>query len=343
MFKQIIANYKNKFGFSLLELSIVLSITAVVLTYIMVINIESSEDAKVRATNQKLDLLEKAFANYVATYNSLPCPGNWNDSPFVVNFGSERSSAAATCNPSPDWYYSIAYPNIVMGLVPTKTLQLSDDMAFDAWGRRITYGMIQQCKASSIQNLPGFYSTVTNSRYNAATNFGNSSTCGTGSYAMTIKSTSAGTTISNSAIMILISHGKNGHGAYSYDGGTRITTANTISADEIQNAQLTTSGVTQLNSGVFIQKSANYKNGATYFDDIVRYKTRDRLIMDAQVLNASAVYSSSICSAVSTWIASNSAASNNICGSSTSYTNASVSCRSNDLWILTDQINRLCF
>jgi hypothetical protein len=172
--------------------------------------------------------------------------------------------------------------------------------------------------------------------------------------AMKIVNSTTGTisTISQNAILVLISYGKNGHGAYPYAGGaTRVNGSNssttTISADEINNAQLTTAGALQRNAGVIVQKAPILKGGSTYFDDIVRYKTRDQLIKDARAIN---YLGNGTTSPNSSYFCTMAQTINPLPSTTTTTTSATTICGifsdancASYLTLLSDQINKLCF
>jgi hypothetical protein len=247
-----------------------------------------------------------------------------------------------------------------IGDVPTKALQIPDSYAFDAWGRKIAYFMIENCSSSAQPYLPGYSNPpgrIANSKYNATTNFSVLNKCGNSfgtGMAMKIVNSTTGTisTISQNAILVLISYGKNGHGAYPYAGGaTRVNGSNssttTISADEINNAQLTTAGALQRNAGVIVQKAPILKGGSTYFDDIVRYKTRDQLIKDARAIN---YLGNGTTSPNSSYFCTMAQTINPLPSTTTTTTSATTICGifsdancASYLTLLSDQINKLCF
>jgi prepilin-type N-terminal cleavage/methylation domain-containing protein len=321
------SNFSRR-AFSIVELSIVLVISAIIMTNVIILFTENADDARIKETNRKLDRIEQAFTQYLAEYGGLPCPGNWSDSPFIATFGVANFVVASpfTCN-GVGWYANVAQPKLEIGIIPTKTLNIPDEYAFDGWGNRFTYALgNENCNTSGQQYIAGIYPDLANPTYNAI-NF-STSTCDL----LTIKTASAGTTISNASILIM-SHGPNGHGAYSYDGSVRINIGGTLSTDEVWNAQLTAAGATQQNIGVFVQKAPILQAGSTYFDDIVRYKTKAQLIQEANVLSNAALYGSELCDVVAGWTSPN---TTTICGAS-----ADANCAPY-MWQFAEQIQKLC-
>lgn len=286
--------YSKNQAFTILELTIVLAIIAIMLGNMMIVNTEKDDAAMINETNLKMDRIEKAMADYLSYYSAIPCPAILIVGPWTANFGvanvystfptycSDNTVSTLGAASSP-WYAS---SGIELGSVPTKALQLPDNYAFDAWGRRFTYVMVQYCNQSTSPYLPtmtGYLANPTN--YYPYQGF-LSAYCGesAGNY-VTILNKTGGTTIASNAVFVLVSHGKNGHGAYSYDGTVRINSAN-AGTDEIVNAQFTNAGATSLNTRTFIQRPLQMTTiGSTgYFDDIVRFKTRQQLVKDAGLI-----------------------------------------------------------
>jgi len=297
---------KNRAGFTLIELSIVLLLISIAMGSLLSIAINKTETDRNKDTIAKMEAIEKAIAFYLAENGGIPCPADSSQAPNNAAFGvaTRNGVNAYNCNgTSPTWYFNVGFPNLALGSVPTKTLQLPDDYAFDAWGRRFTYSMIEQCNTSNIQYLVAYLpSAVTNPSYNAANNFSLAGTCGTaGTAGFTINS-AAGSTIVSNAVYVLLSHGKNGHGAYPHQGaalGTgRVVSATTPGTFEINNALYTAAGANQTGAGVYYQQTENLStlsSNVNYFDDILHYKTKYQLIKDAKVLNSNIGYSGYIC------------------------------------------------
>jgi YVTN family beta-propeller protein len=83
---------------------------------------------------------------------------------------------------------------------------------------------------------------------------------------------------SSGAIYALISHGPNGHGAYTSNGS--IINANSANANELVNAHQSSAGVAAAYTPYYVQQqpaydaATNLGNTTHYFDDIVTYKER---------------------------------------------------------------------
>jgi prepilin-type N-terminal cleavage/methylation domain-containing protein len=121
---------RNKHGFTLLEMAIVIVIIGLALGVMMQAS-KGMRDSNNRALAQKkLDVLDTAFAHFVAVNKRLPCPANGTIASSALNAGLESPSpATGTCNPATQIY----------GVVPWVTLGLSEEDATDPWLARMTY------------------------------------------------------------------------------------------------------------------------------------------------------------------------------------------------------------
>src|SRR5207237_6768383 len=92
----------------------------------------------------------------------------------------------------------------VAGVIPTKSLNLPDEYAFDEWGRRITYLVDPRATKEStcytLQNYP------TNN--------------GTGGVMVQTKDINGTVNTTDSVMYAYISHGPDGHGAFPAQGST---------------------------------------------------------------------------------------------------------------------------
>jgi prepilin-type N-terminal cleavage/methylation domain-containing protein len=147
-------------GFTLLEMSIVLAIIAVVVGGGMTMFSASLQKREFQETQFKLKAIQKALLDYRVTNNRIPCPADVTLALTDPNFGVEAgalvssawvpdagacttsgtySSDALTATASNSVAADFANGNNVEGMVPTTTLRLPDDYAVDGWGRRFMY------------------------------------------------------------------------------------------------------------------------------------------------------------------------------------------------------------
>lgn len=245
-------------GFSLVELSVVLAIISITLGGALTIATKKTESDKLNETEQKLDLIEQALEQYLVINQRLPCPADGTDiidTPTDNEYGVEGTSSDSGCTNS-------NFDNegdIYAGVVPVKTLGLADDLMIDGWGRRIDYVVDYQFANNQLTNIncDGVGNIIC---FQYADNGG-----------INVNDAS-GVARTTEAVYVLVSHGKNGYGAYGYYGNaTRLSFPTSPDADEIEN-----SGSDPTYDAIFVQKT-----GDNSFDDIVRYKPKWQLVNDA--------------------------------------------------------------
>lgn len=284
---QIITRPRNKYGvkaFTLLEMSIVIAIIAVILGGGMVIFASSLQKKQLEETNAKLAAIQAALLDYRRAFNRIPCPGNlttYNVSDAY--FGTEYSGTFdGRCLGTPGASYShlisgTACTNagqhcVFGGAVPTKTLRLPDDYAFDGWGRRILYAVDGQFTITN-----AFLNGTTTSSITYDTTPANSVTRIQIAYATT---PSYKTQIAGYA---LVSFGPNGHGAYGRLASNRITSGS-ARVEELENCDCTASAAAGTFNNTFYQMSyqPDAADPQNVFDDIVVYATRADLRSSAE-------------------------------------------------------------
>lgn len=141
---------------------------------------------------------------------------------------------------------------MVGGIIPTKTLGLPDDFAFDEWGRRFTY--VVDKRATSNNTCPSLQNYPTNN--------------GTGGVSVQLKDPAGNLSSTDSVMYAFISHGPDGHGAFPAHGsaiGARINTGST-DADELTNASVDT------NFNTSFTATKVRKDRTSTFDDLVWYR-----------------------------------------------------------------------
>ncbi len=245
-------------GFSLLELSVVMVIIAVMAGSGMVVGKATLESAQIATTNTRLNTIETALLSFRRANDRLPCPGDATALQSSANYGKEASAAGdckTTGSPVTNYSASVGGSTIVEGSLPTKALSLPDEFMYDGWGRKFAYSVWAPATAQR-----GFV------------NYGISSNCG-----MESIRNSVGMARSNNGIYTLVSYGPNGHGAYN-EMGQRLT-SQSANTDEHTNCHCGTNGVDTGYLGTYVDKdrTENPNNSLDVFDDIVRYKERWQL------------------------------------------------------------------
>ncbi|WP_339045737.1 type II secretion system protein [Candidatus Mesenet endosymbiont of Agriotes lineatus] len=229
-------------GFSLLELTIVLIILSIVFSNVLSLRNRYINKEKYQQTLKKLDIIEKTVESYAASHNRLPCPAIGELRASEKKFGLESINLEDGNFKCRDL---ILFKQISHGTVPVRTLQLDDDFMFDGWNRRIGYSID---------------SNFSNPEYYLSSRHGSIKIVGGNNQVKT-----------NHAMMVLISHGKNGYCAWSHYGETQIYNSSTNDDKRINCSNY------QTGNYIFIQKPFSKQNPSdelSYFDDIVRYKMR---------------------------------------------------------------------
>lgn len=207
-------------GFTLVELSIVLVIIALLIGG-MLVPLSAQRDIQSTKETQKLmSDAKEALLGFAAANCRLPCPADPLTPSGTANAGIENPAGCDTTQE---------------GVFPWATLGLHET---DAWGRRLTYRVTKE-----------FAKPV--------------ASCSTGSAAFTLNTdgnisvltATGGANLATKIPVILISHGKNGFGAYLPDGsrldGSSDAGKLSPDADEQENADSNTTFVSKTETPTF--------------------------------------------------------------------------------------------
>jgi len=235
-------------GFTLIEMAIVLVIIGLVLSGGLIAVSPVIENSKNAETNQRLDRIEQALILHVITNGCLPCPATANDASTDANAGQASDSGgtpyASGCQ---------AAACLAQGVVPWVNLGISEQDATDGFGTRISYAI-----ANTLQNTDGMVRTPP-AGYPAGD--------------LVVEATAGGTDITAVAAYVLISHGADRAYGYSLQTGTG-PRADPFNAAQ---QQANSDGAGFVGSP-FVQQDMFLVRGATYFDDLVRWRTAPMII-----------------------------------------------------------------
>lgn len=206
-------------------------------SYVGIAQNRESEN-KIKITNDHLDEIEKAISVFYRQNGFIPCPAGRTAAINTATFGTSENCAAAVVD-------TFEIGAVRIGVVPTRTLSISDKYMYDGWNNRIKYTVIRDLARTS---------TMYN---NYATTLPR---------VITIQD-AAGTAINplntNHTAYVLVSHGKDGSGARNFL-GTAIP-AGCLANQDNENCDDDT---------IFRFQPSNDASGtASYFDDIIRWKT----------------------------------------------------------------------
>ncbi len=242
---------KTNSGFTLIQLSIILTVASLVFVAALP-GIQTSLKASATSVT-RMNAILNTMRGYMAAKGVLPCPADPTQAIGSSNFGVAAAGPGTTNNctgGSPSAAYADATQHIAIGMVPVKTLGLSYADALDGYGRDITYAV----DTNATGNASG------------AACWGSSSLTG----AITVNDNGS----NYNTIAALISHGADGYGAWLPLSGTSGTASrfDNGSTDTAQadNAQVAHGGGLTANTtfASFVRKAAT-----STFDDSVVYKS----------------------------------------------------------------------
>lgn len=246
---------KNKAGFTLLELSIVLLVLSIFAATIFAAMTRDMRRAKQAELQRQMDTIESALMNFRRLNDRIPCPADVDTPISDQYFGVEEATG---CTP----YVSgknFTVGTTVEGVIPVRTLGLPDEYMFDPWGGRYSYAVDSTATGWGALVTAGVTSPTIGS--------------------ITVKdASSGGHTITSNAVAIVISHGLDGHGAYQLSGARKSSGSN--NADEQKNCHCDNTATAGGFDATYIQHAdtTNAGDRMDVFDDILRYYTRSTLI-----------------------------------------------------------------
>ncbi len=227
----------NRAGFTLVEMAIVLVIVGLLLGGLLMPLSMQVEQRRISETQAALDEIKEALVGFAIANGRLPCPA-----PAATPIGV----AGAGLEPTPVVAVGCAS---AAGVLPWATLGVNET---DAWGNRYTYRVTTEFTRIVPQSTFNGGAGCPPLTLNAAF-----ALCSQGNMAML--NTGGGSILSSNVPVVVISHGKNGNGAYNTQ-GTQLPLGTDV--DE-QDNQLTTGGTATANTN-FVSKTPT----AT-FDDLV--------------------------------------------------------------------------
>lgn len=232
------SNHRNS-GFTLIEMAIVLLIMGLLLAGGLTVLTTQIEQQRINDTQRQLELAREAMIGFALVNGRFPCPASAT---------AITGTALAGLEPAPVLAAGCANQ---AGVLPWATLGLSET---DPWGRRITYRVSRQF-TRTIPQVGGFVGAgcpppvpPTQAVF---------ALCSQGD--LTILDASGGATLSANTPVVLVSHGRNGAGAYLPQGNQSPVGA---SVDELDN-QLTAGGTNTANLQ-FVSRTPTAN-----FDDLV--------------------------------------------------------------------------
>lgn len=115
-------------GFSLVEMAMVLLVVGLLAALFLPATNTMMDNNRRKETRSRLETLEGAITRFVMTHQRLPCPADGSLAPGDANQGLELAAGGA-CTPAA----------LTNGVVPWRTLAVSQETVMDAWGSLISY------------------------------------------------------------------------------------------------------------------------------------------------------------------------------------------------------------
>ncbi len=203
-------------GFTLAELAIAFVIIALLLAGAIIPLSTQIEVRNIADTRRTIDQTREALIGYAQVNGRLPCPASGTIATGVANAGTEQ--------------YTSPSCTATAGVVPWATLGVPET---DAWGRRFSYRVDGNFADAVSQNSFGVGCAPTPTPTQSSF-----ALCSVGTLTVNTRSdsTHGASALASQLPAVIISHGKNGYGAFQPNG---IQVAGiTAGTDEASNATL---------------------------------------------------------------------------------------------------------
>lgn len=265
----------HKSAFSLIELSVVLVVAAIVLAGVLSASAVSIRNAKIKVTNDRIAAIYKALGSFAITNYRLPCPAAMNIARDGAGYGVSVGAAGACSDAG--IYQANQQNDILYGMLPVASLGLPADLGEDGFGNKMIYIVNKNFTATDYPSttLSGFFSSYTETDINI--------TIG----ALQVASEN----IINGNAFAIISLGSNGYGAFAANSTTQNVSTSTDTY-EAQNYLANINGATTpktadfgVVTGFVTDVNIIYNNlSSEVFDDIVFFKSRSQMVSDFNMM-----------------------------------------------------------
>jgi len=237
--------------------------------FLAILNVQQTS-TRISTTQQKQQAIKQALTAYLAKNNFLPCPADPSLQPGAVNYGmSQPNTSSPFCNGVTTTIDPFSQPVSHRGVLPFVTLGLTEADAFDGYHQRFTYVVTSDATkltSSTVASMRGKLTVHTTAPVQIGL-----PTAGNQINGCSVSSSDTNT-CNNYAVVIVISHGQNGYGAYLPDGTQSSVPVANVS--EQQNAS------TSLTNIQYVQSQLTDNAGASGgpFDDILLWLKPDDLL-----------------------------------------------------------------
>lgn len=190
-------------GFTLVEIAIVLVIVGLLLGGLLMPLAAQVEVQRRVETEKAMEQIKEALMGFAMVNGRLPCPANPTTPTSVAGAGVERATP-----PPPPGVPACGAAGNEYGVLPWVTLGVNE---LDAWGRRFTY-RVTSSYADAPSNPPGTVAPpVTCLVIPTNASF---ALCSDGDMLVTNGPALGNVIVAQTIPAVVVSHGKNGNGAY---------------------------------------------------------------------------------------------------------------------------------
>ena len=251
----------KKKAYSLLELSIVIAISAILVSAGLAIATGYANSAKVQLTKDRMDIVYEALGNFLVLNNRLPCPASILEVKSTSSSYGDSIGSEGVCSGS-GVYSSTTNINLVYGMVPVRALGLENDQAEDAFKNKIAYIIDRRFTKATVVPDAG------NDSFGTATP----------TSIITVREVASGVTQidTSDAIFVLVSHGSNQSSAF----GVNMSSQRARSSDSNEMGN-DLDGSDNFDAIIIAEDT-----DSDIFDDIILYKTRNDIVSDFKAFSA---------------------------------------------------------
>lgn len=231
-------------GFTLLEMAIVIIIGGILLSFLGSALLAYMKKNRIITTEFRIERIEEALDQFLRVNGHYPCPASRFLGPENAQFGRMVTS---TCNAG-SHSGTVRNGGVRIGAVPTRSLNLPDDFAADAWGRKFTYAVTEDLATTLQFTADGGVIRVIDGAGNPVGN------------------------PPNTAHYVIISHGTSGDGGFPLTAATIASPACTPNSLDRENCDNdNTFRVTLVNSD---------SDTSRFYDDYAFYKGQTVSVLD---------------------------------------------------------------
>lgn len=227
-------------GFSLIEVALVMIIGGILLSMFSGTLLTMISSAKMKTTQERMKSINEAIQIYATSNNKLPCVAQRTiavNAPAASNYGKEINCAGGT--PAGTVEVGTGVNRVRIGFVPTRTLNLPDEIGYDAWGSRIMYAVTRTMTDTTT------YDPATAGRIQIEDSFG--------------------TSLTTTATYIVYSIGRDGRGGFNTEG-------NLIGACNVPTPRVDIENCDDADRLFISTMMTGNTDNATHYDDYLTYE-----------------------------------------------------------------------